>query len=67
MPSPIYQYVVNLIVGLTIRGGPGESPLMLSYVTISQSFAACNPGRCMFVGVLSQTQASFICVERLLG
>jgi len=23
MPSPIYQYVVNLVVSLTIRGGPG--------------------------------------------
>jgi len=23
MPSPIYQYVVNLVVCLTIRGGPG--------------------------------------------
>ena len=23
MPSPTYQYVVNLVVSLTIRGGPG--------------------------------------------
>jgi len=23
MPSPIYQYVINLVVSLTIRGGPG--------------------------------------------
>ena len=23
LPPPIYQYVVNLVVSLTIRGGPG--------------------------------------------
>ena len=23
MPPPMYQYVVNLVVSLTIRGGPG--------------------------------------------
>jgi len=66
MPSPTYQYVVNLVVTLTIRGGPGVfmNVPVREYRALNHQIFLC--GQVVFEKVNFLTnleKASLLCID----